>query len=106
MSERSAGAMRAASKFWGVMVNPGNTVVVRDLAEIIDKETGQAELIEALELATYEINAINARDGAPQHIAWHKGQPIQTDGCTHEWWAELLEKCNAALAKARGEKTS
>lgn len=53
---------------------------------------------EALEKAVYELNAIRARDGAPQHIDWHRGQPLQTDSCTHEHWNALTEQCFAALS--------
>ena len=60
-----------------------------------------AELVDALELATNELKAIRARDGAPQHIEWDRGRPMQPTSCTDEWWNELTEKCRAALAKAR-----
>lgn len=58
-------------------------------------------LTAALKKATHELNAIRARDGAPQHIDWYRGQPIQTDGCTKEYWDELTEQCFAALRKVR-----
>ena len=61
------------------------------------------DLLKALKLAVYELNAIRARDGAPQHIDWHRGQPIQTSGCTDEWWSEVTEKCYAAILKADPE---
>ena len=61
------------------------------------------DLLAALKLAAYELNAIRSRDGAPQHIDWHRGVPLQTDSCTHEWWDELTEKCFAAIARAEGE---
>lgn len=60
-------------------------------------------LLEALKLATHELNAIRARDGAPQHIDWYRGHPIQTNGCTHEWWDELTEKCMQAIAQAESQ---
>lgn len=60
------------------------------------------ELAEALRLATQELNAIRARDGAPQHIDWYRGQPMQSSSCTDEWWDELTEQCFAALKKAEG----
>lgn len=63
------------------------------------------DLLEVLELAAKELNTIRVRDGAPQHVNWWRGTPIQTDGCTHEWWNELTEKCFAAIAKAKGEST-
>ena len=56
------------------------------------------DLLVALTLATAELNTIRARDGAPQHIFWHRGRPVQIDGCTHEWWNELTEKCESAIA--------
>lgn len=62
------------------------------------------ELLEALKLATNELNIIRARDGAPQHIDWHRGRPLQTSSCTEEWWNELTEKCFAAIAKAEGRE--
>lgn len=61
-------------------------------------------MYEALKLATHELNAIRARDGAPQHIDWYRGQPLQTDSCTHEWWDELTDKCFAAIEQAEGIK--
>ena len=57
-----------------------------------------ARLRTVLNLATKELIAIRARDGAPQHIDWNRGRPIQTDGCTAEWWNELTEMCICALA--------
>ena len=63
------------------------------------------KLVEALGLATQELISIRARDGAPQHIDWHRGQPIQTSSCTEEWWNELTEKCSTALAQARKPET-
>ena len=61
------------------------------------------ELLAALELAANELNAIRARDGAPQHIEWDRGRPLQTSACTEQWWDELTDRCFAAIAKARGE---
>ncbi len=61
------------------------------------------EMLEALRLAAKELNAIRARDGAPQHIDWHRGQPLQTSSCTEEWWDELTDKCFAAIARVEGE---
>ena len=57
----SAGALRAAKVFWDKMVNPGNEIVVDDLARIIDTETGLGELIESLE---YIIECV---DGGMDH---------------------------------------
>ena len=62
--------------------------------------TSKAELLEALKLATKELNAIRARDGAPQHIDWGKDGPMQIDGCSPGWWDELTEKCLSAIANA------
>ncbi len=70
------------------------------LKAAIEAYLKDTDLVEALKLATHELNAIRARDGAPQHIDWHRGQPLQTDSCTHEWWNELTERCYAAIAKA------
>ena len=61
------------------------------------------ELLAALKDATWEIKAIGARDGAPQHINWDTGHlPMQTSSCTEEWWDALTVKCEAAIAKAEG----
>jgi hypothetical protein len=60
------------------------------------------ELLAALKLATHELNAIRARDGAPQHIDWFRGQPLQTNSCTEEWWNELTDRCFAIIEKAEG----
>jgi hypothetical protein len=62
----------------------------------------ERELLAVLKLTTYELNAIRARDGAPQHIHWDRGRPIQTNSCTHEWWNELTEMCFAVIHKAEG----
>lgn len=74
-------------------------------AELIIADHGAVaqrdRLVEALGLATQELISIRARDGAPQHIDWHRGQPIQTSSCTEEWWDELTEKCRAILDEAR-----
>ncbi len=60
------------------------------------------DLLAALQKATHELNAIRARDGAPQHIAWDRGHPIQTDSCTHEYWDALTNECFNAISKATG----
>ena len=62
------------------------------------------QLVAAMKLALYELRAIQARDGAPQHISWDLGRPIQTDSCTHEWWSELVEICDSALSQATNKK--
>ena len=61
------------------------------------------ELLAVLKLARYELNAIRARDGAPQSISWDRGQPMQIGLCTEEWWNELTDKCTAAITKAEGK---
>jgi hypothetical protein len=58
-------------------------------------------MLAALEKATHELNAIRARDGAPQHIDWHQGRPMQTSSCTHEYWDDMTEECWAAIAAAK-----
>ena len=58
------------------------------------------DILSALQLAARELNAIRARDGAPQHIDWYKCRPLQTSSCTDEWWNELTEMCFAAIKKA------
>lgn len=63
------------------------------------------DMLEAPKLAAKELNAIRARDGAPQHIDWYRGIPMQTSSCTDEWWDELTETCFAAIAKATGDDT-
>ena len=59
------------------------------------------DLLVALEKATFELNAIRARDGAPQQIDWYRGQPMQNNACDPDWWNELTEMCWAALDKAK-----
>ena len=55
-------------------------------------------LAEALRLAAQELNAIRARDGAPQHVQWGpNGRAFVTDACTHEWWDQLTEQCHEAV---------
>lgn len=71
-------------------------------AHIVQCVNMHEELVAALKLATNELNAIRARDGAPQHIDWYGGRPLQTDSCTKEWWNELTDRCFAAIAKAEG----
>ena len=67
-------------------------------------EEAAPDLLAALKRAAYELNAIRAQDGAPQHIDWYRGRPLQTDSCTHEMWNDLTDYCFAAIAKAEGEK--
>ncbi len=59
-------------------------------------------LIVVLEKATRELNAILARDGAPQHIEWDRGRPLQLNGCDPTYFRELVGECHAAIAKAKG----
>lgn len=73
----------------------------KDDAELICRAVNSHDaLVEALKQAANELNAIRARDGAPQHIDWHRGQPLQTSSCTHEYWDALTEECFAALRAA------
>lgn len=60
-----------------------------------------AELVEWMRKAEYEFLAIRARDGAPQHIDWSGGRPLQTSSCTHEYWDELTEQCGELIAKTK-----
>ena len=71
-----------------------------ELAEGLDL----VKLAECIKFAFHEFNAIRARDGAPQHIDWGKHGPMQNDSCAHEYWDEMTEKLDAALAMLRGEK--
>lgn len=57
-----------------------------------------AKVKEAITLAFKELNAIRARDGAPQHIDWYNGRPTQTDGCAHEWFEEVTDKTEKSIA--------
>lgn len=65
----------------------------------------EQELIRVLDKAFFELNAIRARDGAPQHIDWHKGRPIQTSGCSEEYFSNLVDEIEAVLTKAKGVST-
>lgn len=58
------------------------------------------ELHTALRKATHELNAIRARDGAPQIIHWDRGRPLQTDACDSQYFDSLVEECWAALQKS------
>lgn len=57
-------------------------------------------MLAALHKAAQELNAIRARDGAPQHIDWYRGRLAQTSSCTHEYWDAMTEECFAAIAQA------
>ena len=65
-----------------------------------------AEKNKALGVAFNEMNAILARDGAPQHIDWYKGRPLQTSSCTEEWFAQATDIISAALALTLDEEPS
>jgi hypothetical protein len=55
-------------------------------------------LLGALRAAWQELNTIKARDGvAYQHDIW------STPYTTEEYWAELVERCDAAIQAATGE---
>lgn len=60
------------------------------------------DAVKVMEQAFYEFNAIKARDGAPQHIDWYRGQPLQTDSCCHKWWAEVTESLKTNLQALKG----
>lgn len=54
--------------------------------------------LEALLWAAWvEFNAIRARDGAPQHIDWHQGRPLQTDGVSPEYFGALEDAMRKEL---------
>lgn len=56
----------------------------------------------ALHQAWRELNAIRARDGAPQILDWGPRGPIQTDSCTHEWFSQVVDDCAAAYKQLTG----
>lgn len=66
-----------------------------------DLKAENAQLRAALLTALHELRAIQARDGAPQHIDWDRGSPIQTDSCTHDWWNTVVQRCEDALILAQ-----
>ena len=57
------------------------------------------QLYVALKKAVYELNAIRARDGAPQLIHWDRGCALQTDACDPAYFNELVEECFTALGQ-------
>ena len=79
--------------------------LARDIAAAI--RAAVAEERDALALPIWqawnELNAIHARDGAPQHIDWHQGRPIQTPGCAPEYFAKVLADCETALRRVTGD---
>ena len=76
------------------------------LARLARAERIIAEKNKALGVAFNEMNAIRARDGAPQHIDWYKGRPLQTSSCTEEWFAQATDIISAALALTLDEEPS
>lgn len=54
--------------------------------------------------AWMELNAIAARDGAPQHIDWHAGRPIQTAGCDPDYFRKVVDDCADALRHVTGDE--
>lgn len=65
-------------------------------------EPSREELAAALNKATYELNLIRARDGAPQHLHWDQGRVMQTNGCDPEYFDSLVNECLAILARVKG----
>lgn len=64
------------------------------------------ELLAALKLATRELNAIRARDGAPLLVSYTwNGVPMVTKSCTEGWWDELTERCFKAIELAERERS-
>ena len=60
--------------------------------------TETEERLRALLWAAWtELNAIRARDGAPQHIDWHRGQPMQSNGVDPEYFSALVDAIDEAL---------
>jgi hypothetical protein len=60
-------------------------------------QTRVDKLEHALGMALKELRAIQARDGAPQHICWDRGTPMQISSCTDEWWDTVVSVCEEAL---------
>jgi hypothetical protein len=94
-------------EIWSVMQNVQDyDTGLHDFAKAVVRDVpliaAAPDLLAALRKATHELNAIRARDGAPQHISWDRGHAIQTDGCPHEYWDTLTEECFAAIARATG----
>ena len=58
----------------------------------------ESDTLRALLWAAWtELNAIRARDGAPQHIDWYRGQPIQSDGVDRAYFSALVDAMSDAL---------
>ena len=78
-----------------------NALWVGIARELLARRAAMREMVAALEIAHGEFNAIRARDGAPQHIDWYRGAPMQTDSVTHEAWDQWTEQIYAALLRAK-----
>ena len=61
------------------------------------------DVMEWIKQVTYELNAIRARDGAPQHIDWYQGRPMQTSSVSEDYWNDLVEK-GFAIIEFNAEK--
>lgn len=59
--------------------------------------TNEEKLRALLWAAWFELNAIRARDGAPQHIDWHQGRPLQTDGVDRQYFSDLVDAMSDTL---------
>ncbi len=87
---------------------PVPTIYTRSYVRELESElrlvtAAVAELVAGLRIAANEFNAIRARDGAPQHIDWYRGRPMQTDSVTHEAWDEWTEMLLALVTKYGGD---
>jgi hypothetical protein len=70
-----------------------------EVYEAAEVEAVLTDMRRTFRKAAYELNAIRARDGAPQHIDWDRGRPLQTNGCDPEYFDSLVDECFAALQK-------
>jgi len=61
--------------------------------------TCPSDVYKVLVAVSQEMNAIRARDGAPQHIDWYRGQPLQTSSCSEAYWDELTTQCLELVEK-------
>lgn len=96
-----------------IFADPRDGEPVTDIAHIPAEWCGEGtnarliaaapDLLAALKKATHELNAIRARDGAPQHIDWGPKGPMQTNGCDPEYFDALVDECHATISKATGE---
>jgi len=94
-SQRFENFNKLEQRYFSMMLERNNLQ-----AELERVKQSHKELLEVAKLTYYELNAIRARDGAPQHISWHAGRPLQSDSCTHEWWSELTDKTKQSIANA------